>query len=109
MYRVCYLVVLGVITFVYANNCEKRYRIENNTPYTITNIRLFEHNLKQKIPPYSYINGYADFESEQGSVFMFVADSLNYGVYIDHSKKDRPIHIKIDSINSGLRTVIVEQ
>jgi hypothetical protein len=94
---------------VYANNCQKSYRIENNTPFTITNIRLFEHNLNQDIPPYSYIKGYTDFESDQESVLMFFVDSLNYGVYIKNSGVDRPFLIRIDSINSEARTVLISQ
>jgi len=109
MYRISYFLILGMLTFVYAHNCQKKYRIENNTPFTITHIRLFERNLTQEIPPYGYINGYANFESEQESVLMFFADSLNYGVYIKSPKDGRPLLIQIDSINSGTRTVVVNQ
>lgn len=109
MYRVFYFFVLGVITFVYSKNCQNSYRIENNTPYTISNIQLFDHKLDGEIPPYSYINGYADFENEQGSVLMFYADSLNFGVYINHPKDDQQFRIQIDSINSRTRAVIISQ
>lgn len=109
MYRVCYFIVLGMITIVYAKTCQKSYRIENNTPYTISNIQLFDHNVDHRIPPYGYIKGHADFESKQGSVLMFSADSLNFGVYIKFPKESEQFQIKIDSINTATRTVIISE
>ena len=109
MYRVCCLIILGLATLVYTNNYQTSYRIENNTPFMISKVRLFEHNLTKEIPPYSYINGHTEFESEQGSVLMFYADGLNYGVYIENSKNEMPLLIQIDSINSETRTVLINQ
>lgn len=109
MYRVCCLILLGLVTVVYANNYQKRYRIENNTSFTISKIRLFEQNLTKAIAPYSYINGEAQFESGQGSVLMFFADGLNYGVYIENPENNKPLLIQIDSINSKTRTVLISQ
>lgn len=109
IYRVCCLALLGVVTLMYSNNYQKSFRIENNTEYTISKVRLFEKNLAKSISPFSYINGVAQFESGQGSVLMFFADGLNFGVYIENPKNNKPLLIQIDSINSQTRTVVINQ
>lgn len=107
MFRVCYLIVIVSAAFFFGEKQKEGYRIENNTPYTISKIRLFEQNLTKEIPPYGYINGYEQFNYTESSVFMFYADGLNYGVYISKPNNEKPLLICIDSINSSSRNVII--